>query len=116
MSTSLTSPVQALNAQPAASGALAKWGPLALVMVAAFYAASSGFFHSASLRQAGSLRLAIRPLLLFSIGIAPMVGASLVVWTSRHNFSPRERRSQLIGAAMSAILFFPALLLVRFFA
>jgi hypothetical protein len=58
----------------------------------------------------------VRPLALFAIGLAPMIGASLVVWTMRSSLSPAERRSRLLGAATSAVLFVPALLLVRLFA
>ena len=114
MFTSLTSQAEPATA-PAERGVMVKWGPLTLLTVATFYATSSAFCIPAISQLAGIISSPLQPLFLFALGIAPMFGAALVVWTSRTRLSPQERRSQLMGAAMSAVLFFPAVLLVRFF-
>jgi hypothetical protein len=114
MSTSLTS--QAANpARPAAHGVVSRWGAPALLVVATSYAASSVALHPVTMPETGAIGAAMHPLVLFAIGLAPMLGAAIVVWSSRHALSREERRSQLTGAAMSAVLFFQALLLVRLF-
>jgi hypothetical protein len=115
MSTSLTSKAETA-VEPVARGLVPEWGPLGLLAIAICYASSSVFFKTATTSQAGLISSAFQPFVLFAIGLAPMFGAALVVWTSRNCLSLQERRSQLVGAAMSAVLFFPALLLVRFFA
>lgn len=111
----LPTPQSGTENNQAAHSALAKLARLTLLTMATVYAASSAFLAPASPPPTGLLRAAIQPLALFAIGLAPMLGAALVVWIARHGLSRRERRSQLVGAAMSAVLFFPALLLVRFF-
>ena len=114
MFTSLTSQAEPATA-PAERGVMVKWGPLTLLTVATFYSTSSGFCIPAISQHARVNSSALQPLFLFAVGIAPVFGAALMVWTSRHGVSPQERRSQLVGAAMSAFLFLPAVLLVRFF-
>jgi hypothetical protein len=57
---------------------------------------------------------AMWPLTLFLIGLATMIGAALAIWPSCQPLSPAERRSRMVGAATSALLFLPALLLIRF--
>ena len=114
MAKSLTSQSSTANDQ-AARSMLVKLAPPTLLTIATFYAASSAFLDPASRPPTGMVHTAIQPLALFAIGLSPMFGAALVVWTARRGLSPQERRSQLVGAAMSAVLFFPALLLVRFF-
>ncbi len=88
------------------------WGAVAVFSAALVFAGSS-LITAHDHRVLASAMLA--PVLLFAIGLAPMIGAALVVWTSRGSLAPTERRSQLIGASLSAVLFFPALLLVRAF-
>ena len=88
------------------------WGAVAVFSAAIVFAASS-LITAHDHQFSGGVMLA--PVLLFAIGLAPMIGAALVVWTSRRSLAPAERRSQLIGASLSAVLFFPALLLVRAF-
>ena len=114
MFTSLTSQAEPATA-PAERGVMVKCGPLTLLIFATFYATSSAFCIPAISQSAAVYSSAFQPLFLFAVGLAPMFGAALVVWTSRSGLSPQERRSQLVGAAMSAVLFFPAVLLVRFF-
>ena len=88
------------------------WGAVAVFSAALVFAGSS-LINAPHHHVSVSAMLA--PVLLFAIGLAPMIGAALVVWTSRGSLAPEERRSQLIGASLSAVLFFPALLLVRAF-
>ncbi len=88
------------------------WGAVAVFSAALFFA-GSGLINARDHHVSVGAMLA--PVLLFAIGLAPMIGAALVVWTSRGSLAPEERRSQLIGASLSAVLFFPALLLVRAF-
>ena len=91
---------------------LSGWGAVT-VFSAAIVFAGSGLIDAGD--HAVSLSTMLAPVLLFAIGLAPVIGAALVVWTSREALAPTERRSQLIGASLSAVLFFPALLLVRAF-
>ena len=88
------------------------WGAVAVFSAALVFAGSS-LINTRDHHVSVSATLA--PVLLFAIGLAPIIGAALVVWTSRGSLAPEERRAQLIGASLSAVLFFPALLLVRAF-
>ena len=89
------------------------WGAVAVFSAALVFAGSS--LINASHHHV-SVSAMLAPVLLFAIGLAPMIGAALVVWdipgVSR---AGRSAGSQLIGASLSAVLFFPALLLVRAF-
>ena len=98
MFTSLTSQAEPAIA-PAERGVMVKWGPLTLLSVATLYATSSAFCIPAISQNAAVHSSAFQPLFLFAVGLAPMFGAALVVWTSRSGLSPQERRSQLVGAA-----------------
>ena len=94
---------------------LTAWGPVSVCFAALAFALCgiAAARHPGIVHQALSTTLS--PLALFAAGLAPMIGAGLVVWTARHTLSPAERRSQLVGASLSAVLFFPALLLARAF-
>ena len=97
MFTSLTSQAEPATA-PAERGVTAKWGPLTLLTVATFYATRSAFCIPAISQRAGVNSPALQPLFLFAVGLAPMFGAALVVWTTRPGLSPQDRRSQLVRA------------------
>ena len=94
---------------------LTMWGALALLVAAVAYASAALLLRPEGLGFYPLFRAAIYPVALFAIGLVPMLGTTLIVWASRHSLSPTERRSRLVGAAMSAALFLPALLLVRSF-
>jgi hypothetical protein len=94
---------------------VAECGPIVLLVVAIAYAGVGLLLRSESLSVNPLFHSAIHTVALFATGLAPMLGAALVVWLSRHSLSPAERRSWLLGAATSAALFLPALLLVRTF-
>lgn len=90
-------------------------GPLVLLVVAVAYASTALMLRPEGLGFDPLFRAAIYPVALFAIGLVPMLATTFIVWASRHSLSPAERRSRLAGAAMSAVLFLPALLLIRAF-
>lgn len=94
---------------------LAECGPIALLVVAIAYAGVGLLLRPERLGVSPLFHSAIHTVTLFATGLAPMLGAAFVVWVLRHSLSPAERRSWLLGAATSAALFLPALLLVRSF-
>lgn len=95
--------------------AIAAWRPLAVLVAALAYAGAGCFVRFGSITEGGLTASIPHVIVLFAAGLAPVLGAAVVVWTSRGSLSPTKRRSQLTGAAMGAVLFFPALLLLRWF-
>jgi hypothetical protein len=91
------------------------WSPLGLLVVAVAYASAGLLLRPEGLGFNPLFRAAVYPVGLFAIGLVPMLATTLIVWLSRHSLSPAERRSRLLGAAMSTALFLPALLLARSF-
>jgi hypothetical protein len=97
------------------SQSVTTWLPPALFAMALAYAATGFLVKPGPVEPVRLIAAAGWPFCLALLGLAPMLAVAFVNWKSRAFSSIEERRARLAGAAMSAVLFIPALLVARSF-